>query len=42
MYWKYNSINLLIALAIGKKSFDKRDTEKERDWNRQKERLFKK
>jgi SsrA-binding protein len=42
MYWKNNRIKLEIALAIGKKSFDKRDTEKERDWNRQKERLFKK
>lgn len=42
MYWKNNRVKLEIALAVGKKNFDKRDTEKERDWNRQKERLFKK
>lgn len=42
MYWKNNRVKLEIALATGKKTFDKRDTEKERDWNRQKERLFKK
>lgn len=42
MYWKNNRVKLEIALAVGKKNFDKRDTQKERDWNRQKERLFKK
>ncbi|HWA18560.1 MAG TPA: SsrA-binding protein SmpB [Devosia sp.] len=32
---------LLIGLAKGKKSFDKRETEKTRDWNREKSRLLK-
>jgi len=30
-----------VALAKGKKSFDKRETEKQRDWNREKSRLMK-
>ena len=32
---------LQIALAKGKKTADKRETKKERDWNRQKQRLLK-
>jgi SsrA-binding protein len=32
---------LLIGLAKGKKSFDKRETEKNRDWNREKSRIMK-
>jgi SsrA-binding protein len=32
---------LLIGLAKGKKSFDKRETEKKRDWNREKGRILK-
>jgi SsrA-binding protein len=32
---------LELALAKGKKLHDKRETEKERDWNRQKGRLLK-
>jgi len=32
---------LEIAVAKGKKLHDKRETEKERDWNRQKSRLMK-
>ncbi|MEQ1770727.1 MAG: SsrA-binding protein SmpB [Devosia sp.] len=32
---------LLIGLGKGKKSFDKRETEKNRDWNREKSRLMK-
>jgi SsrA-binding protein len=32
---------LLIALAKGKKSFDKRETEKNRDWGREKSRIMK-
>ena len=32
---------LLIGLAKGKKSFDKRETERNRDWNREKARLMK-
>jgi SsrA-binding protein len=33
-------VKLELALAKGKKVHDKRDTEKERDWNRQKQRLL--
>ena len=32
---------LLIGVGKGKKSFDKRETEKNRDWNREKSRLMK-
>jgi len=32
---------MLIGLAKGKKSFDKRETEKNRDWSREKSRLMK-
>ena len=32
---------LLLALAKGKKNHDKRETEKKRDWNREKSRLMK-
>ncbi len=41
MYWKKGRAKLEIALAKGKKSHDKRETEKERDWNREKERIMK-
>jgi SsrA-binding protein len=41
MYWKNGRAKLEIALAEGKKSFDKRATERDRDWNRAKERLLK-
>ena len=41
MYWKKNCIKLQIALAKGKKLHDKRQTEKERDWNREKARVLK-
>ncbi len=40
-YWKKNRVKVEIALAKGKKDFDKRSTEKDRDWQREKERLFK-
>lgn len=42
LYWKDNLIKILIGLAKGKKQHDKRTTEKERDWERQKQQLFKK
>ena len=32
---------MLLGIALGKKSFDKRETEKTRDWNREKARLLK-
>lgn len=40
LYWKGHLVKARIALAEGKKSHDKRDTEKERDWNRQKQRVI--
>lgn len=41
MYWKKGRAKLEIALAEGKKTHDKRDAVQERDWQRQKERIFK-
>ena len=41
MYWKNGRAKLEFALGKGKKEFDKRDTEKDRDWKREKERMFK-
>jgi SsrA-binding protein len=41
MYWKNGRAKLGFALAKGKKDYDKRETEKDRDWQREKERLFK-
>lgn len=41
MYWKRNKIKLKIALAKGKKMHDKRETTKERDWQRDKARILK-
>lgn len=41
MYWQKNLVKLAIHLAKGKKDKDKRDTVKDRDWQRQKERLLK-
>lgn len=40
MYWKGHLVKCAIALAKGKQSHDKRSTEKERDWNRQKQRIL--
>jgi len=42
MYWKNNKIKVEIALAKGKKEYDKRADAKEQDWKRDKQRLFKK
>jgi SsrA-binding protein len=39
LYWKKNKVKCEIALAKGKKEHDKRETEKNRDWNRQKARI---
>ncbi|MCG8379390.1 MAG: SsrA-binding protein SmpB, partial [Proteobacteria bacterium] len=36
LYWKNSKVKLEIGIARGKKSHDKRETEKERDWQRQK------
>ncbi|MBP3194113.1 MAG: SsrA-binding protein SmpB [Cardiobacteriaceae bacterium] len=41
MYWKNSFVKVNIAIAKGKKEFDKRHSEKERDWNREKARIMK-
>jgi SsrA-binding protein len=41
LYWKRGRVKLEIGLAKGKKLHDKRATEKDKDWQREKERLFK-
>ncbi|MDR3492472.1 MAG: SsrA-binding protein SmpB [Gammaproteobacteria bacterium] len=41
LHWSKNHVKLEIALAKGKKQHDKRADEKERDWQRQKQRLAK-
>lgn len=40
LYWKAHLIKAEIALAKGKADYDKRATEKERDWNREKTRIL--
>ncbi|MDA9296229.1 SsrA-binding protein SmpB [Porticoccaceae bacterium] len=40
MYWKTHLIKVEIALAKGKADFDKRNDDKERDWDRQKQRIM--
>jgi SsrA-binding protein len=39
LYWKGHLVKAEIALAKGKQLHDKRQTEKERDWNREKQRV---
>jgi SsrA-binding protein len=41
MYWKKCWVKLEFYLAKGKKSHDKRQDVKERDWQREKERMMK-
>ncbi|UCB56254.1 MAG: SsrA-binding protein SmpB [Thiotrichales bacterium] len=41
LYWKKGRVKLDIGLAKGKKSHDKRASDKERDWKRDKERIMK-
>lgn len=41
MYWKKGRAKLEVGLAKGKKLHDKRAANKDRDWKREKERLFK-
>jgi len=40
LYWSKNKAKLAVGLAKGKKQHDKRDSEKERDWDRDKARLL--
>ena len=42
MYFKNGKAKIEIAIAKGKKKFDKRATKKERDWNRDKARYIRK
>jgi len=42
LYWKRNKIKLKVALAKGKKTHDKRDSIKDRDWQRARSRIMKK
>lgn len=42
LYWKGRNVKVEIALVKGKQLHDKRSAEKDRDWQREKERLFKK
>jgi SsrA-binding protein len=41
LHWKHGLAKLEIGLARGKKAHDKRSTEKDRDWAREKSRLLK-
>ena len=40
LYWKGNKVKAELALAKGKQSHDKRESDKERDWNREKQRVM--
>lgn len=40
LYWKRGRVKLEIGLARGKREFDKRADEKDRDWQRQKARIL--
>jgi len=40
LYWKKGRAKLAVGLAKGKKQHDKRSTEKERDWDRDKARIL--
>lgn len=41
MFWKRHLVKVKIALVKGKQSHDKRETMKNRDWDRQKQRIMK-
>jgi SsrA-binding protein len=41
LYWKNGRVKLEVGLAKGKKQYDKRATEKQRDWQRDRQRLMK-
>ena len=42
MYFKKGKVKVEIAIAKGKKQYDKRQVKKKRDWNREKSRYFRK
>ncbi len=39
LYWKNHLVKVAIALATGKQSHDKRQDKKDKDWDRQKQRI---
>ena len=41
LYWKKNKVKLEIGVAKGKKKFDKRQSEKKKDWAIEKNRIVK-
>jgi SsrA-binding protein len=41
LYWKRGKAKLEIGLAKGKKEYDKRAVDKERDWQRERGRILK-
>ena len=41
LYWSKNRVKVSVGLAKGKKQHDKRDTEKDRDWQRDRSRALK-
>jgi SsrA-binding protein len=41
LFWKRGRAKLEIGLAKGKKEYDKRETDRERDWERERQRLLK-
>ena len=40
LYWKGNKVKIELALAKGKQTHDKRQADKDRDWNREKQRVM--
>ena len=42
LYFKMGKAKIEIAVAKGKKQYDKRQTKKTRDWNKEKARFFRK
>ncbi len=42
MYFKKGKVKLQIAVAKGKKLYDKRNVKKKREWDREKAKLFSK
>tara|TARA_B100000579_G_scaffold80383_1_gene62554 strand:+ start:233 stop:697 length:465 start_codon:yes stop_codon:yes gene_type:complete len=41
LYWKESKIKCDIAIGKGKKTYDQREDVKQRDWNREKQRILK-
>jgi len=42
MYFSKGKVKVEVAVAKGKKLYDKRETKKRRDWDREKRRIFRK